>query len=140
MKNQIKIILVLVGMFAFGANSFGQVIKCKATSIAFKEYNEYSERWSDWSDWEDVNILITFDVDNDRIKIFSKEDQIYDIINDLGESTDSDGDVTYKWLCVNENGLKCHVRLIKLNSKGGKNQIYVSFNDISWVYNIYMLD
>ncbi len=139
MKNQIKIILVLVGMFAFGANSFGQVLKCKTTSIAIKTYNEYSERWSDWSDWEDVNILITLDVDNDRIKIFSKENQIYDIIKDIRKSTDSDGDETYEWLCVNEDGIKCGVRLIQ-NSLGEERQIYVEFSNMMWGYNIYVLD
>ncbi len=134
-----KILLTTILLLVF-SSAFSQVIKCKAYSIAFKEKNEYTGNWSEWSNWEDVDILIVIDANNDRIKIFSKEDQIYDIIQYKGEHTDSDGDDTIEWLCVNEDGLKCGVRLVKLNSKGGTSQIYVDFADFMFVYNIYKLD
>lgn len=122
------------------STAFSQVTKCKAYSFAHKEKNEYSGGWSEWSSWEDVDILIVIDTDNNRIKIFSKVDQIYDIIENKGKSTDSDGDDTLEWICVNEDGLKCGVRLVKLNSKGGTSQIYIDFSDFIFVYNIYRLD
>jgi hypothetical protein len=140
MKNLKKIILLTLFFVGFTSLSSAQVLKVKADAISFKTKNEYTGRWSDWSKWEEVNILITIDPDKERIKIFSKKDQVYDIIQDLGENYDKDGDKTLKWLCVNEDGLRCHVRLVKLYSQGGKSQLYVDFNDMMWVYNIYSID
>ena len=140
MKNLKKIILLTLFFVGFTSLSSAQVLKVKADAISIRTKNEYTGRWSDWSKWEEVNILITIDPDKDRIKIFSKKVQVYDIIQDLGEDYDKDGDKTWKWLCVNEDGLRCHVRLVKLYSRGGKSQLYVDFNDMMWVYNIYSID
>ena len=135
-----KRILVLSVFLLVISTAFSQVIKCRAYSFAHKEKNEYSSRWTEWSSWEEVDILIAIDLDNDRIKIFSKVDQIYDIIQYRGESTDSDGDNTIEWLCVNEDGLKCALRLVKRYSEGGKSQLYIDFADFMFVYGIYKLD
>lgn len=133
--------IILVVFFITIANiSYSQVIKCKADAIAIKTKNEYSEKWSEWSKWEEVDILITIDPDKDRVKVFSKVEQVYDIIKSYGESYDEDGDKTIKWQCVNDDGLKCTVRLVKLYSKEGKSQLYIDFSDMMWVYNIYKLD
>lgn len=121
-------------------SAYSQVIKCKADAISIKTKNEYTDRWSDWSKWEEVDILITIDPINDRIKIFSKEEQVYDIIKSYDESYDNDGDKTLKWQCVNEDGLKCNIRLVKLYSQNGQSQLYIDFADMMWVYNIYKLD
>jgi hypothetical protein len=120
--------------------SLSQIVKFKATSLAFKDKNEITQEWSDWSDWEEVDVLMLFDIEKDRIKIFSKEEQVYDIIQNKGSSTDSDGDETLEWLCVNEDGLKCGVRLVNLISQDGNRQIYIDFSDFIFVYNIYLLD
>jgi hypothetical protein len=119
---------------------YSQVIKYKADGISIKTKNEYTNQWSEWSKWEEVNILITIDPSIQRIKIFSKADQVYDIIQSYGESTDKDGDKTYKWQCVNEDGRKCIIRLVRLYSVEGKTQLYIDFADMMWVYSIYKLD
>ena len=131
----IFIILVLISTV-----SFSQVIKLKAFEIAFKYKNDKTQRWDQWSDWEDVDILVTIDSDPQRIKIFSEKEQIYDIIKYKGETTDSDGDITSEWICVNEDGRKCGVRIVKLNSHNNIQQLYVDFADFIFVYNIYALD
>jgi hypothetical protein len=80
------------------------------------------------------------DIDKDRITIYSKETQIYDVAENEGKTTDSDGDDFWSFYCVNEDGLTCRVRLAKLNSQNGRNQLYIDFNDMKWVYNLYSLD
>ncbi|MFY7739593.1 MAG: hypothetical protein ACOVQC_03665 [Flavobacterium sp.] len=120
--------------------SYGQVVKCKTTGLAFRSKDETTDLWSKWSEFEAVELLLIIDADNNRIKIFSKEEQVYDIIKTYESIIDDDGDKTSKWLCINEDGLKCFVRLVKLNSQEGRNQIYVDFEDLMFVYNIYRLD
>ena len=132
--------ILLLGFIILLTNlAYGQVYKLKTTSFAFKtKINDY--QWSDWSEWEEASILVVMDSDKDRITIYSKDTQVYDIAEDEGKTTDSDGDDTWSFYCVNEDGLTCGVRLVILNSQNGLNQLYVDFNDAKWVYNLYSLD
>jgi hypothetical protein len=139
MKIATKIILILLiaGLYT---ESFGQVLKVKANAFSIKAKNENTDKWPEWPKWEETNILITIDSAIERIKIFSKKDQVYDIIEKLDESIDEDGDITWKWLCVNEDGLKCHIRMVRPISGNGRSQLYVEFSDIKWVYSINFID
>ncbi|WP_425638214.1 hypothetical protein ACPUEN_02270 [Algoriphagus yeomjeoni] len=132
--------IFLLGFIILVTNlTYGQVYKLKTTSVAFKtKVNDY--KWSDWSEWEETSVLVVMDIDKDRFTIYSKETQVYDVAEDEGKTTDSDGDDTWSFYCVNEDGLTCRVRLVRLNSQNGRNQLYVDFNDMKWVYNLYSLD
>lgn len=120
--------------------AFGQLTKFKSTSYAIKFKNENTGYWGKWSDLEETEVLITVDLTNDRIKIFSKKEQVYDIIKYYPLETDRDGDEIFRFYCINEDALKCFVRLVTLNSKNGRRQLYVDFSDMMWYYNIYRLD
>jgi len=112
--------------------SFAQTYKYKATEVALKTYE--NGRWSKWSDWEDVNILVVINSDKDVITIYSNQTQEYDIVEYLSEEEDSDGGTQVKWLCVNEDGSRCHIRIRKQSD--GQLQLYVDFSDLMFVYNI----
>ncbi len=133
--------LLFAILFTLLANTLiAQVTKFKSTSYASKTKNEYTKKWSKWSAFEETEVLITIDLTNERIRIFSKKEQVYDIIKYYDKETDSDGDETLQFLCVNEDGIKCFVRFVVLNSQNGRRQLYVDFADMMWVYNIYKLD
>ena len=120
--------------------AFAQIVKCKANAISLKMYNENSNQWSEGSAWESTDMLVLFDFTANRIKVFSKEEQTYDMVQSYEPTFDKDGDKTTKWLCIDEDGAKCEVRHVKLNSNGGKNQLYIDFANLMFVYNIYVLD
>jgi hypothetical protein len=116
-----------------------KVIKLRSTAFSSRhKINEY--KWSNWEDWKETNVLITIDTENDRITIYSAERQVYDIAEDEGESTDEDGDETFSLYCVDDDGVRCRVRLVYLNSRDGEVQLYVDYSDMSWVYSVYALD
>jgi hypothetical protein len=140
MKRQlIKSFGLMIVLLTFSATAFGQVYKLKATSFSSKyKINDY--RWSEWSEATKSSVLITFDLNKERITIYSKTTQVYDIAKYEGKTTDEDGDDFYSYYCVNGNGLTCRVRLAKLNSQNGRNQVYVDFSDMKWMYNVYSLD
>lgn len=116
-----------------------QVYKLKATNFTSK-VNVEGRGWGEWADWKDSDVLITMDMDKDRITIYSKEVQKYDIAEYEGKETDDDGDDIWSFFCINEDGVKCRVRLAKLKSQNGRNQVYVDFSDLMIVYNVYTLD
>jgi hypothetical protein len=120
-------------------STHGKVIKLRSTACSLRhKINEY--KWGDWDDWEEANVLITIDTDEDRITIYSSERQVYDIAENEGESTDEDGDETLSLYCVDQDGIRCGVRLVFLNSRNGDIHLYVDYNDVSWVYDVYALE
>ena len=134
-KPILTILLLTVSVF-----SYSQVTKFKTTSYASKSKNVSTNNWTKWSEPSDTEILISKDLTNERIKIFSKEEQVYDIIKYYDKDTDSDGDETLSFQCVDVDGIKCIVRFVILNSQNGRKQIYIDYNNIMWMYNIYNLE
>lgn len=99
----------------------------KAVELAVKIEN------GNWSDWENVNINVKFDLSNDIIIIYSKETQVYKVIEQLPDPYDSDG-TQIKFKVVDQDYDIGYLRLRQ--QYNGVSQIYVDFSDISWVYNI----
>ncbi|RWZ90369.1 MAG: hypothetical protein EO766_02900 [Hydrotalea sp. AMD] len=118
--------------------SFGQVMKFRSSIFSLKTKGTYG--WTKWSEPTEVNILIVFDLDKNRITIYSKETQVYDIYQTYEKYTDSDGDDTFEYACVDANGLRCHVRWLKLNSQNGRLQVYVDYSDMMLMYNVKLLE
>lgn len=118
--------------------AFTQVTKLKANAFAIRSLSEYNG-WSDWSDWSDCNILCVFDIANDRITIYSSENQVYDIIVSHDGYYDSDGD--YLWIleAIDKNGSKCKLKLITRNVSQ-RVEMYINYSDMQWVYNVNFMD
>ncbi len=110
-----------------------EVIKLQATSFAYKYQNEYGY-WMDWSEWEYTSILIVINIDNNRINIYSKAPQEYDIFDYKENEYDKDGGETMTLRCIDADGLRCDVRLYM--ARNGNRQLYVDYNDMIWVYNV----
>jgi hypothetical protein len=128
---------ILILLFCFQSTN-AQVYKLKTTGFAMKyEIDEYT--WSDWSDWAECSVLCTIDVQKDRITIYSKETQVYDVIEKEEEVLDDEGDWTLPFVCIDNDGGRCRIRLMK-RAEDEQLQLYVDYNDMKWVYDVYSLD
>lgn len=136
-----KLLLLIICFFLGITITFSQVQKFKTTKGAIKFYSETLGKWEKWEDLKNgVDILIAVDLTNERIKIFSKNEQVFDIIKYYDKKTDSDGDETISMQCVDQDGLKCKVRFLILNSQNGRKQIYIDYSDVIILYNIKNLE
>ena len=108
-----------------------QTYKYKTTAFAYKTLGNHG--WSRWTDWEQSSMLVVINADRDVITVYSQDPQEYDIIDYQGEERDSNGK-SIRYLCVNEDGLRCNIRLRK--QYDGSIQLYVDFNDVMWVYSL----
>jgi hypothetical protein len=141
MRNQLHKILITLTLIFITSSTIihGQFYKYKSTSVSMR-FKLDENKWSDWSEPEEAIILLTIDVNNDRITVYSKETQIYEILEYKDKTTDEDGDDVLSHYCLDKNGGKCFVKLFVLNSQNKRKQLYVFYNDMQWVYNINYID
>lgn len=125
-KKAMKKLIVTSIVFFLVAYGHAQTWNLTAYEYAYKtkSYNV----WTDWSDWTDCDIRIK--VNSQKIVIYSNATQIYDVISLIS----SDG-TTFKWQCNDWRGVNCIIRF-EIKTKG--TQIYVSYSDAKWVYNVTM--
>ena len=89
--------------------------------------------WTDWSDWQDSRMLVSINADNDVISIQSADPQRYQVL-ELGELEEDGEGTSQEFLCVNEDNVRCNIRL-RIQNDGIK-QLYVDFADAMWVYSL----
>ena len=123
-------LLVLVGICATAEsmwfNAYSYAIKYKT------EYNRGNSRG--WSNYERCNVPIEFKMDDDMIIIYSNKTQVYAIYEDAGTYNDSDGGKQQGYYVIDQDYDKGMIRL--RIARDGTSQLYVDFNDVSWVYNV----
>lgn len=133
MKKKIKVIIFVVVAFLSFCELKAQTYKLQTYSFSSRSKNSYGV-WSAWSKWEASDMLVVIDQNKDRITIYSRKVQEYDIYSYDGEEDDRYGGTTISFRCVDENGLRCGIRL-RVESDGSL-QLYVDYNDMMWVYGI----
>lgn len=129
MKKLLLSLIVLLLSFVSNAQS---VLKIR-TSYTAEKHTDYYGNWTDWSDWKEANILIVVDSQQDRVTIYSETTQTFDIIQDEGESLSDRNDPMISYFCIDENGTKCRIRIVKRTSG---TQIYVDYSNLILCYNL----
>ena len=119
----------------FASHAYAEVLKLKAYSFSARSTDHYGN-WSDWADRSDCNILVVIGEDS-RVKIYSKETQEYDIISSEEEVSDHQGGTVTEYHCIDKDGLRCSLRLRV--EKNDNIQLYVDYDNLSFVYNVYIL-
>jgi hypothetical protein len=133
MKKLFLSLIVLLLSFVSNAQS---VLKVRTTHSCEK-HTDYYGNWTDWSEWKEANILIVVDSQQDRITIYTETTQTFDIIENEGQSLSDKGDPTFNYYCVDENGTKCRIRIVKRTSG---NQIYADYSNLILCFNIKNID
>ena len=126
----IKKLLILLMFGLFATNMDAQVIYYQAKQFAMK-YVE-NGRWTSWTDWKDSDVLLSIDEDNDIIKVYTEQRQVYLVVKHNGTYTDSSGGKQIEFAVIDQDYDKGKIRLRK--EKNGNSQLYVEFSDIMWVY------
>lgn len=126
-----KKLLLLLMLVLSTSTAFSQNAWFRATEFAYKYVED--GYWTNWSDWIDCNVRIKIDVTNDKIIIYSEDTQVYNVLNQESAPYDDNGE-QLRFRVIDQDYDYGYVRL-RLQNNGNK-QLYVDFNNISWVYNI----
>ncbi len=130
MSKILKPLLVAALLIWVSAPAMAEVLKLRATSYSYKEADAEGN-WGEWSEWEASSVLIV--INNDRITIYSKVTQEYDVYDGSDFEDDYGGGRSMEMKCVDRNGLRCGIRL---RQKDDYWQLYVDYDDAMWVYNV----
>lgn len=121
---------------AFGSTkASAQVYTFKATSFSIMERDD-NGKWGKWSDPDESTVVITLDGTKDRLVVGSKEPQIYKIMN-YGQKLSTEFEDTIPLNCMALDGGACTILIITRVNQGNRKQIYINFEDVKIVYNIY---
>ena len=129
-----KLLLLLALIATIGVvETKAQVYTYRTTGYAYKKVNSYGN-WTQWSDWQDSDMRVVINFNTDVITIYSPKTQIYKVTEHLRNFTDSSGGSQVEFAAVDEDGLRCHIRLrIETN---GNSQIYCEWSNLIHVYNV----
>ncbi len=130
MKKLFLSIILLLLSFVSNAQT---ILKLRTSHTCEKHINYYGN-WTDWSQWKEANILIVIDGQQERITIYTETTQTFDIIENEGQSTSDKGDPTLNYYCIDENGTRCRIRIIKRDDS--TTQIYADYSNIILCFNI----
>ena len=127
---------LLLIFFLITTLSFSQTYKDRAIEFAYKNEDNYGN-WTDWSEWNECNIIIVSNLEKMTFTIYSKETQEFDIVDFLPKKYDKDGFEIFEMVCIDKNGVKCHIRQRFLNKNSSpRSQLYVDYSNIIYVYNL----
>lgn len=127
MKRIVLLILFCISIISVQASSW-----YTATHYTSRTLNSYGN-WTSWSKWEyqNPNINIFVDTDNDRITIYSRKTQVYQVVSDGHKYYDNQNHLTIKWTVIDQDLDRGSVRVV---NNDGELQMYVDFANIQWGY------
>ena len=128
-------ILFLFLIFSLGIQkTLSQTYKFEATGFSVLE-KDTKGSWGSWSELKPVNIVITLDTNKNRIVVYSKEIQLYEIQN-YEEKQDSETDEIYPFACKDIDGEPFTISIIIRKNQGNRKQLYINQKNVIIVYNI----
>jgi hypothetical protein len=129
--------LLIVCLFlSFGSVASAQPILFQTSSVSFTDKKENGV-WNEWSDFVDAKVLISLDPRKDLITINSSDVQSFKI-KAYGEVTDNEDVNIVPFECVDNKFSKCMILIITKKKENNRIQFYITYNEVKFVYNIYV--
>ena len=134
-------IIITTLLFLFSIKtSIAQVTKLRTTTVNAQIIQE-NNTWSEWSPAIEISELVVLDFTKKRISVFTKEAQVYDIIEFLENYKAEDGGSIFTVRCIDQNGNSADVTLIKEISDEGLNKfLLVELKENKLLYSLTDID
>lgn len=130
---------VILSLFFICISTNAQVLKFRTTALSTNVTKE-NGGWKGWSEFEDSNLLVTVNLDVQRITIYADKTQNFDITDFDELKKDEDGDDVFTFYCVDNEGRNCRIKFYTLHSQNGGRQMYIYYDSLAFLFNIYLLD
>ncbi len=131
---KIKIIIIFINLVITSQILEAQVYRFEATGFSVMEKTPGGS-WGQWSELQPLNIIVTLDTDKNRIVVYSKEIQLYEIQN-YEQKQENDEDLIYPFSCSDLDGQQFKISFITRKKQDNRKQLYINQKDVILVYNI----
>lgn len=128
-------LLILTLFLSFGYVTTAQPIRFKTSSVSYTDKKDNGS-WNEWSEFVEANVLITLDAKKDLITVNSSEVQSFRI-KAYGEIQDTAETNIVPFECVDNKFSKCTIFIITKKKERNRMQIYINYNEVKFVYNVY---
>ncbi|TDO72910.1 hypothetical protein EV143_107216 [Flavobacterium chryseum] len=129
-------IYIILFFLALGLQqTYAQSYQFKTSGFSVLEKNERG-KWGEWSTLDLVNLSVILDTNKHRIVVYSQEIQLFMILNYI-EREENDTDITYSFLCKDNEGNECKLSIITRKKQDYRKQLYINYDDRIIVYNIF---
>ena len=132
---KLKTLFFLLIFFLGMGTTNAQTYRFKTSSLSIIEKDKKG-KWGNWSDFKKAELIIELDGSKNRIIINSEQLQLFTIAS-YGKVTDNETDKTVPFLCEDNNGAPCMIMIITRKKENNRMQIYVNYQDLKMVYNVY---
>lgn len=122
------LVMVVVGLVSFTAQSQTLTFKTEAYSQRELLRNGF---WDSWSRWESCHVLVNINLDSDYITIYSNRHQFYKIYHYVSTYVEN-GAKCSDYLFVDQDGDYGKLSLVVKPS--GQSEIYIRFSNVEWAY------
>ncbi|WPO77305.1 hypothetical protein [Flavobacterium sp. KACC 22761] len=130
-RTSIVILFLIFGLQKVQSQSY----HFKTSGFSVLEKNERG-KWGEWSDLDLVNLSVVLDTNKHRIVVYSQEIQLFNIL-DYIEREENDTDITYSFMCKDNDGKECKLSIITRKKQDFRKQLYINYDDHIIVYNIF---
>jgi hypothetical protein len=119
-------------------DGYAQIYRFKADSFSIIEKNA-NGKWGNWTDFNQSPVAISLDGTKDRIVVNSQEIQIYTILA-YSEKVVEKNKETIPMKCADNAGGLCTILIVTKKNEGNRKQIYINYDDVKIVYNVYVAE
>ena len=129
---------LLLFLFFVSTVSYAQKFNFKTSGYMVSQ-KDNKGNWSDWSKLQKTEMTVLLDMESHRIVVYSEILQLFSIMKYGNQETIGDDDVV-KFDCVDNNGVECTLAIYTRKKQGGRNQLYITYQDMIIAYNMTVLE
>ena len=129
---------ILLFLFFASVTTYAQKFNFKTSGYMVSQ-KDNKGNWSDWSKLQKSEMTVLLDMESHRIVVYSEILQLFSIMKYGNQETIGDDDVV-KFNCVDNNGVECVLAIYTRKKQGGRNQLYITYEDMIIAYNMTILE
>jgi hypothetical protein len=131
-----KIFLSIFFTFILQIGFAQKAYKWRASDYSSRLSYNNGQSWGSWSDWTTSGVLIV--AQDQRVNVYSATPQVYDMIETVTKSYDSNNNPIFSVMCVDENGTRC--KMIWYHSARDGSYVIFEFSNLELMYKVVSLD
>ena len=129
---------ILLFLFFASVTTYAQKFNFKTSGYMVSQ-KDNKGNWSEWSKLQKSEMTVLLDMESHRIVVYSEVLQLFSIMKYGNQETIGDDDVV-KFNCVDNNGVECVLTIYTRKKQGGRNQLYITYEDMIIAYNMTVLE